>query len=162
DLAELDQWVPRMSAALRQLPELKDVNTDQQNAGLQLTVDIDRDTAARFGISTATIDNTLYDAFGQRQVAVFYTQVNQYRVVLEAAPTVGTDPSAIDRIFVPATGWHQVPLSTLVKLSETTVPLSISHQGQLPATTISSKLAPGVALGQATVAIERAAAQIGM
>jgi multidrug efflux pump subunit AcrB len=162
NLAELDEWIPKISAALRKLPELKDVNSDQQNAGLQLTVDIDRDTAARFGISTATIDNTLYDAFGQRQVAVFYTQVNQYRVVLEAAPTVGADPSAIDRIFVPAPGGQQVPLSTLVKLSETTVPLSISHQGQFPATTIAFNLAPGVALGQATVAIERAAAQIGM
>jgi hydrophobe/amphiphile efflux-1 (HAE1) family protein len=162
NLAELDEWIPRISAALRKLPELKDVNSDQQNAGLQLTVDIDRDTAARFGISTSTIDNTLYDAFGQRQVAVFYTQVNQYRVVLEAAPTIGTDPSAIDRIFVPAPGGGQVPLSTLVKLSETTVPLSISHQGQFPATTIAFNLAPDVALGQATVAIERAAAQIGM
>ncbi len=162
NLAELDEWIPRISAALRKLPELKDVNSDQQNAGLQLTVDIDRDTAARFGISTATIDNTLYDAFGQRQVAVFYTQVNQYRVVLEAAPTIGADPSAIDRIFVPAPGGQQVPLSTLVKLSETTVPLSISHQGQFPATTIAFNLAPGVALGQATVAVERAAAQIGM
>jgi multidrug efflux pump len=162
DLAELDAWAPRLAAALRKLPELKDVNSDQQNAGLQLTVDIDRDTASRFGISTATIDNTLYDAFGQRQVAVFYTQVNQYRVVLEATPSVGTDPSAIDRIFVPVPGGQQVPLSSLVKLSETTVPLSISHQGQFPATTIAFNLAPGVALGQATIAIERAAAQIGM
>jgi hydrophobic/amphiphilic exporter-1 (mainly G- bacteria), HAE1 family len=162
DLAELDAWAPRLAAALHKLPELKDVNTDQQNAGLQLTVNIDRDTAARFGISTSTIDNTLYDAFGQRQVAVFYTQVNQYRVVLEAAPTVGADPSALDRIFVPAPGGQQVPLSTLVKLSETTVPLSISHQGQFPALTIAFNLAPGVALGQATIAIERAAAQIGM
>jgi hydrophobe/amphiphile efflux-1 (HAE1) family protein len=162
DLAELDSWIPKISAALRKLPELKDVNSDQQNAGLQLTVDIDRDTASRFGISASTIDNTLYDAFGQRQVATFYTQVNQYRVVLEVVPSAATDPSALDRIFVPAAGGQQVPLSTLIKTSETTVPLSISHQGQFPATTISFNLAPGVALGQATVAIERAAAQIGM
>jgi multidrug efflux pump len=162
DLAELDAWVPKISAALRKLPEIKDVNSDQQNAGLQLTVDIDRDTAARFGITAATIDNTLYDAFGQRQVATFYTQVNQYRVVLEAGPSVGSDPSALDRIFVPAANGQQVPLAMLVKASETTVPLSISHQGQFPATTIAFNLAPGVALGQATVAIERAAAQIGM
>jgi len=162
DLAELDTWIPRLSAALRKLPEIKDINSDQQNAGLQLMIEIDRDTAARFGITAAAIDNTLYDAFGQRQVATFYTQVNQYRVVLEVAPSVGTDPSALDRIFVPAATGEQVPLSTLVKASETTVPLSISHQGQFPAATISFNLAAGVALGQATVAIERAAAQIGM
>ena len=162
DLVELDTWIPKLSAALHKLPELKDVNSDQQNAGLQLTVDIDRDTAARFGITASTIDNTLYDAFGQRQVAVFYTQVNQYRVVFEVVPSAATDPSAIDRIYVPAAGGQQVPLSTLVKTSETTVPLSVSHQGQFPATTISFNLAPGIALGQATVAIERAAAQIGM
>jgi len=162
DLAELDTWIPKLSAALRKLPELKDVNSDQQNAGLQLTVDIDRDTAARFGITASAIDNTLYDAFGQRQVAVFYTQVNQYRVVFEVVPSVATDPSAIDRIYVPAAGGQQVPLSTLVKTSETTVPLSVSHQGQFPAATISFNLAPDIALGQATVAIERAAAQIGM
>ncbi|HEX2685044.1 MAG TPA: efflux RND transporter permease subunit [Kofleriaceae bacterium] len=162
DLAELDQWVPKIAAALRKLPEIKDVNSDQQNAGLELLVDIDRDTAARFGITAQTIDNTLYDAFGQRQVATFFTQVNQYRVVLEVVPSIATDPSALDRIYVPAAGGQQVPLSTLVKASQTTVPLSVSHQGQFPATTISFNLAPGVALGQATVAIERAAAQIGM
>ncbi|HMG57702.1 MAG TPA: multidrug efflux RND transporter permease subunit [Kofleriaceae bacterium] len=162
DLAGLDEWVPRMAAALRKLPEVKDVNSDQQISGLQLTVDIDRDTASRFGITTSAIDNTLYDAFGQRQVATFYTQVNQYRVVLEAAPSVGTDPSALDKIYVTGTGGQQVPLAMLVKTSETNVPLSISHQGQFPATTISFNLAPGVALGEATRAIERAAAQIGM
>jgi multidrug efflux pump len=162
NLTELDTWVPKISAALRKLPELKDVNSDQQNAGLQLTVDIDRDTAARFGITAAAIDNTLYDAFGQRQVATFYTQVNQYRVVLEVAPSVGADPSALDRIYVAGAGGQQVPLSTLVKTSETTVPLSVAHQGQFPATTVAFNLAPGVALGQATKAIERAAAEIGM
>ncbi|HEY0484171.1 MAG TPA: efflux RND transporter permease subunit [Kofleriaceae bacterium] len=162
DLAELDDWAPKLTAALRKLPELKDLNSDQQNAGLQLTIDIDRDTAARFGITTSAIDNTLYDAFGQRQVATFFTQVNQYRVVLEAAPSVGADPSALDRIYVPGANGQQVPLSTLIKTSETTVPLSISHQGQFPATTISFNLAAGVALGDATIAIERAAAQIGM
>jgi len=162
NLAELDSWVPRISAALRKLPELKDVNSDQQNAGLQLSVEIDRDTAARFGITAAAIDNTLYDAFGQRQVATFYTQVNQYRVVLEVAPSVGADPSALDRIYVTGAGGQQVPLSLLVKLSETAVPLSVSHQGQFPATTIAFNLAPGVALGAATKAIERAAAEIGM
>ena len=162
DLAELDTWIPKLAAVLRKLPEIKDVNSDQQNAGLQLTVDIDRDTAARFGVTASAIDNTLYDAFGQRQVATFFTQVNQYRVVLEASPAIGADPSALDRIFVPALDGSQVPLSTFVKTSETTVPLQISHQGQFPATTIAFNLAPGIALGQATVAIERAAAHIGM
>jgi multidrug efflux pump subunit AcrB len=162
DLNELNDWIPKISAALRKLPQLKDVNSDQQNAGLQLTIDIDRDTASRFGITTSTIDNTLYDAFGQRQVATFFTQVNQYRVVLEVVPQVATDPSALDRIYVPTPGGQQVPLSMLVKTSETTVPLSVSHQGQFPATTISFNLAPGVALGQATIAVERAAMQIGM
>jgi multidrug efflux pump len=162
DLTELDAWIPRIAAALRKLPELKDVNSDQQNAGLQLTVDIDRDTAARFGITASAIDNTLYDAFGQRQVATFYTQVNQYRLVLEVAPSVGSDPAALDRLYVSSADGRQVPLAMLVKSSETTVPLSVSHQGQFPATTIAFNLAPGVALGQATAAIERAAAQIGM
>jgi multidrug efflux pump len=162
DLAELNDWIPRISAALRQLPELKDVNSDQQNSGLQLTVDIDRDTASRFGISAQAIDNTLYDAFGQRQVATYFTQVNQYRVVLEVTPSAATDPSALGGIYVAGSGGQQVPLSMLIKTSETTVPLSISHQGQFPATTISFNLTPGIALGQATLAIERAAARIGM
>src|SRR5262249_50331242 len=145
-----------------QLPEVKDVNSDQQNAGLQLTVDIDRDTAARFGITAAAIDNALYDAFGQRQVATFYTQINQYRVVLEAAPSIGTDPSALDRVFVPSATGEQVPLSMLARSVETTVPLQINHQGQFPATTISFNLSLGTALGQATKAIESAAARIGL
>src|SRR5262249_17333964 len=113
-------------------------------------------------ISMATIDNTLYDAFGQRQVATFFTQVNQYRVVLEVVPSAATDPSSLDRIYVPTPNGQQVPLSMLVKDSETTVPLQINHQRQFPATPISFNLAPGVALGQATAAIERATAQIGM
>ena len=162
DLAGLDTWVPRISAALRELPEIKDVNSDQQNAGLQLMVNIDRDTAARFGITPAMIDNTLYDAFGQRQVATLYTQLDQYRVVLELAPAGAADPSALDRIYVPGADGQQVPLSTFARWSEVAVPLSINHQGQFPATTIAFNLAPGIALGEATVAIERAAAKLGM
>jgi multidrug efflux pump len=162
DLDELDTWSPRVTAALAKLPELKDVNSDQQNAGLQLTVEIDRDTAARLGISMAAIDNTLYDAFGQRQVATFFTQVNQYRVVLEADQSVGAEPASLDRIYISAPGGKQVPLSSLIQRSETTVPLAINHQSQFPAATVSFNLAPGIALGQATAAIERATAQIGM
>ena len=162
DIAKLDEWVPKVSAALRKLPELKDVNSDQQNQGLQLNLAIDRDTASRFGITAAMIDNTLYDAFGQRQVATFYTQVNQYRVVLEAGPQVGEGPDAISRLYVTALDGSQVPLSELVRVSESVVPLSVPHQGQFPATTISFNLAPGVALGDAVKAVDRATTAIGM
>jgi multidrug efflux pump len=163
NLTELDQWAPKITAVLRQLPELKDVFSDQQTNGLELDVDVDRDTAARFGITEATIDNTLYDAFGQRQVAVLYANVNQYRVVLEASPTaVGTGPEALDRIYVSSATGAQVPLSALVHVRRANVALSIGHQGQFPATTISFNLAPGVALGTAQNAIDRATAKIGL
>jgi hydrophobe/amphiphile efflux-1 (HAE1) family protein len=163
NLAELDQWAPKVTAVLRQLPELKDVFSDQQTNGLELDVDVDRDTAARFGITEATIDNTLYDAFGQRQVAVLYANVNQYRVVLEASPTaVGTGPEALDRIYVSSATGAQVPLSALVHVRRANVALSIGHQGQFPATTISFNLAQGVALGTAVAAIDRATAKIGL
>ena len=162
DLAELDEWAPKLTAALRKLPELKDVASDQQTQGLQLNIEIDRDTAARHGITMAQIDNTLYDAFGQRQIATFYTQVNQYRVVLEAAPSVGDGPEALDSIYLTGTDGAQVPLSQLVRTSPSAVALSVNHQGQFPATTISFNTAPGVSLGQATAAIERARLQIGV
>ena len=161
DLGELDAWIPKITAALTGLPELRDVNSDQQNTGLQLSVEIDRDTASRLGIATSAVDNALYDAFGQRQVATLFTQVNQYRVVLEAAPSIGADPSALDRINVSTPSGDQAPLSAFTRLSETTAPLSVNHHGQFPAATISFNLAPGVALGQATQAIERAVTQIG-
>jgi multidrug efflux pump subunit AcrB len=144
------------------VPQLKDVNSDQQTQGLELDLKIDRDTASRLGVAMADIDNTLYDAFGQRQVAVFYTEVNQYRVVLEADPSIGTGPDALDRIYVPGAGGAQIPLSQLVKISRSPVALSIGHQGQFPATTLSFNLAPGVALGDAVKAVEDATAKIGM
>ncbi len=162
DSSKLDEWVPKITAALHKLPELKDVNTDQQNQGLQLNLDIDRDTASRFGISAADIDNTLYDAFGQRQVATFYTQINQYRVVLEAGPSVGDGPDALSRVYVPASDGSQVPLAELVKVTEVDVPLSVAHQGQFPATTVSFNLSPGVALGDAVKAVDKATTAIGM
>jgi multidrug efflux pump len=162
NLAELDEWAPKVTAALRKLPELKDVNSDQQTEGLQLDVDVDRDTASRLGISESTIDNAIYDAFGQRQVAVFYTQVNQYRVVLEANPKIGTGPDALDRIYVPAPDGSQVPLSALVHVHPESVSLSVGHQGQFPATVISFNLPEGIALGQAVQAIDRATRTIGV
>jgi multidrug efflux pump len=162
NLAELDQWAPKVTAALRTLPELKDVNSDQQTQGLQLDVDVDRDTASRMGVTEAAIDNALYDAFGQRQVAVFYTQINQYRVVLEATPQVGSDPAALDRVYVPTPTGDQVPLSALVHVHPEPVALSVGHQGQFPATVISFNLPEGTALGQAVAAIDRATAAIGM
>jgi multidrug efflux pump subunit AcrB len=160
NLDELNAWGPKVTAALRKLPEIKDVVSDQQTQGLELDLDIDRDTAAQLGITVAAIDNALYDAFGQRQVAVFYTQVNEYRVVLEVAPETGTGVDALNRIYVPSVANGQIPLSTLVKIKEAPVALSIGHQGQFPATTISFNLTTGVALGDAVKAIERATAAI--
>jgi hydrophobe/amphiphile efflux-1 (HAE1) family protein len=163
NLVELDEWAPKITAALRKLPELRDVFSDQQTNGLELDVEVDRDTAARLGITEAAVDNTLYDAFGQRQVAVLYAAVNQYRVVLEADPEkVGTDPSALDRVYVTSAQGQQVPLSALVHVHPSKVALSIGHQGQFPATTISFNLAPDVALGTAVTAVEKATRQIGM
>ncbi len=162
DLDELNIWAPKITNVLRQLPELKDVNSDQQIQGLQLDLEIDRDTASRLGVSVADIDNTLYDAFGQRQVAVFYTQINQYRVVLEANPSSGTGPDALDRIYVQSSTGQQVPLSMMVHVSRSAVALSIGHQGQFPATVISFNLAAGVALGDANKAVAAAANAAGM
>jgi len=162
DLEELNTWAPKITAALHKLPELKDVNSDQQTQGLQLDLKIDRDTASRLGVSVAAIDNSIYDAFGQRQVAVFYTQINQYRVVLEATPQNGTGPDALDRIYVQSDAGAQVPLSMMVHVSRSAVALSIGHEGQFPAATISFNLTTGVALGDAMKAINSAMAQIGM
>src|SRR5262249_54471017 len=139
-----------------------DVRSDQQTQGLQLDVKVDRDRAALYGITESAVDNALYDAFGQRQIAVFYTQINQYRVVLEATPETGTGPEALDRIYVPATGGGQVPLSSIVTVGRSDVPLSIGHQGQFPATAISFNLTTGGALGDAVKAIDKATAAIHM
>ncbi|MBX3156539.1 MAG: efflux RND transporter permease subunit [Deltaproteobacteria bacterium] len=161
DLAELDEWAPKVTAALRKLPEIKDVVSDQQSAGLQLSLMIDRDTAARHGITVSQIDNTLYDAFGQRQVATFYTQINQYRVVLDAVPP-NVGPEILDRLHVSTPAGVQVPLAQLVRVVPTNVSLSIGHQGQFPATTISFNTAPGIALSEATSAIDKAMLEIGV
>ena len=162
NLEELAEWAPKAEAALHKLTEIKDVNSDQQNEGLQLDVTIDRDSAARFGITAAAIDNTLYDAFGQRQVATSFTQINQYRVVLEAGPSVGAGPDALDHIYVTSATGRQVPLTQIARVSESHVPLSISHQGQFPSVTISFNGADGVALGDAQNAVDGLMTQIGM
>ena len=163
DLAELDQWSPRMLAKLKSLPELQDVATDQQTSAASVTMTIDRDTAARFGIQPQAIDDTLYDAFGQRQVAQYFTQLSQYHVVLEVDPRFQADPASLEKIYVksPMTG-EQVPLSVFVRFdTDKTNALSISHQGQFPAVTLSFNLSPGTALGQAVDAIQRAQAELG-
>jgi hydrophobe/amphiphile efflux-1 (HAE1) family protein len=162
NLDELDVWAPRLLTALRRIPQLQDVASDQQSAGSTMSVEIDRDAAARFGIMPQEIDDTLYDAFGQRQVATIFTQLNQYKVVLEADPDAQRTPETLHDIYIrsPLTG-RQVPLSTLAKLTMTVRPLTVSHQGRFPAVTLSFNLAPGVALGQAVSAIEDAERQLG-
>jgi hydrophobe/amphiphile efflux-1 (HAE1) family protein len=157
DLDELRTWAPRIFDAVRKLPEVKDVSTDQQNAGLQLDVTIDRDTASRFGITAQAVDSALYDSFGQAFVATTFTQLNEYHVVLEVGPEYRRDAGALDMIYVrsPITG-GAVPLSAIARTSPSTTALSVNHQGQFPCVTISFNLAPHVALGDAVVAIERA------
>jgi HAE1 family hydrophobic/amphiphilic exporter-1/multidrug efflux pump len=163
DLNELLEWGPRILGAFRELPELQDIATDQQTNSAAVTMVIDRDTAARFGIQPQLIDDTLYDAFGQRQIAQYFTQLNQYRVVLEVLPELQGDPEALEKIYVksPATG-QMVPLSTFVRLDTTkTNYLSVSHQAQFPAVTISFNLTSGTALGTAIDAIRKTEAAIG-
>ncbi|MDY7578480.1 efflux RND transporter permease subunit [Herbaspirillum sp. RTI4] len=158
NLEELNSWAPRLLARFRSLPQLTDVASDQQNAAATATLTIDRARASSFGISPSLIDATIYDAIGQRQVAQFFTQINSYRVVLEVTPELQKDPSLFSKLYItsPLNG-QQVPLSSLVKIdTEKTAYLSISHQSQFPAVTISFNLAPGMALGQAVDAIQKA------
>jgi hydrophobic/amphiphilic exporter-1 (mainly G- bacteria), HAE1 family len=164
DLDELNLWAPKLLEQLDKLPMLRDVATDQQTNSSMLSLSIDRDQAARFGIQPTLIDQTLDDAFGQRQVTQYFTQLNAYHVILEIPPGMQADPQTLSKIYVksPATGM-QVPLSTFVKFdTHHTTFLSINHQGQFPAVTISFNLAPGAALGDAVDAITRAAAAIRM
>jgi hydrophobe/amphiphile efflux-1 (HAE1) family protein len=154
---ELNHWAPILEAEMRKLPELQDVASDQQIAAAHLAIDIDRDTAYRLGVSAALIDQTLYDAFGQRQVATIYTATNQYKVVLEVQPQFQHDPNLLSAIYVPGPGGAQVPLSSFAHFTRKTEPLTISHQGIFPAVTLSFNLAPGVALGQAVDKIKAVA-----
>jgi len=162
NLDELNQWAPRVLARLRTLPELRDVNTDQQTQGLKLTVEVDRDSAARLGITPQLVDDTLYDAFGQRQVATIYTQLNQYRVVLEVKPEFQASPAALQKLYLRANSGQQVPLGAVAKVTQSQTVLSVNHQGQFPAVTLSFNLAPGIALGQAVDAINKATRDIGL
>jgi HAE1 family hydrophobic/amphiphilic exporter-1 len=158
ELGELNEWAPKMLAKMQTLPELRDVASDQQAEGTTLTLTIDRDAASRYGLTAQVIDDTLYDAFGQREIAQYFTQLSSYEVILEILPSLQGNTTTLDQIFLksPTTG-GEVPLSTFAKWVTTQIqPLSISHQGQFPAITISFNLAPGVALGQATAAISRA------
>jgi multidrug efflux pump len=156
DAKELNTWAPRLVAKLQALPELRDVASDQQTEGLQTTVSIDRDSAARFGITPQMIDDTLYDAFGQRLVSTMFTQLNQYHVVLEVEPKFQRNPDSLKDIYVRAPNGTQVPLSSFTALQNQRVPLAVNHQGQFPATTLSFNLAPGASLGDAVRVIEDA------
>jgi len=163
NLDELDEWAPKILARLQKLPELRDVATDQQTEGTTLGLTIDRDTASRYGIQPQLIDDTLYDAFGQRQVTQYFTQLNSYHVVLEILPELQGSVDTLSKLYIksPTTG-AEVPLSVFCKWTTVPVrPLSIAHQGQFPAVTISFNLGQGVALGQATGAVQKAMATMG-
>ena len=162
DANELNDWSSRILAKLRTLPELRDVASDQQNGGLKADLVIDRDTAARFGILPQNIDDTLYDAFGQRQVSTIFTQLNQYHVVLEVGSQFQDDPNDLSHIYVKSTTGQQVPLSTFSHFVTSPAPLAINHQGQFPVVTISFNLAPGASLGDATKVIAQAEQEMGM
>jgi len=162
DLDELYEWAPKILAKLRSMPILRDVATDQQVTGTTATLTIDRDQAARFGIQPQVINDTLYNAFGQRQIAQYFSQVNTHRLILEVLPELQDDMATLDKLYVKAANGAAVPLSTFVKVDTRPVaPLSISHQGQFPAVTLSFNLAPGVALGQAVDAIQSELAKMG-
>jgi len=162
NLAELYEWAPKLLEKLQSLPELRDVASDQQVAGLQVSLKIDRDTAARLGISPQVIDDTLYDAFGQRQVSTIYTDRNQYHVILEVKPQFQRNPDALKQIYVRSSSGDQVPLSAFTTFQPSLTSLSVNHQGQFPAITLSFNLAPGFALGGAVDAISRAEQEIGL
>jgi len=162
DAVELSSWSQKLLDQLRKSPELQDVASDQQDGGLRADVVIDRDTASRLGISPSAIDNTLYDAFGQRQVSTIYTQLNQYHVVLEADPQFQQDPESLNTLYVKSSTGTQVPLSAFSHIDQTNASLSINHEGQFPVVTLSFNLAPGISLGDATKAIDAAEQAIQM
>jgi len=162
DLAELNAWAPKVESKLRSLPEIVDVNSDQQDKGQQSLVVFDRSTASRLGLSPQLIDDTLYDAFGQRQVSIIYTALNQYHVVMEVAPQYWQNPATLHEIYVRSPMGAQVPLSAVTRYEPTATLLSVNHQGQFPGVTLSFNMALGVSLGEAVQAVERAMREIGL
>jgi multidrug efflux pump len=161
DLNELNNWAPLLLAKMRPLKELRDVNTDQQDKGLQAQLVIDRDTAGRLGLAAQDIDNALYDAFGQRQVSTMYRPLNQYHVVMEVAPEFQQTTEALQNIYLRSTSGTAIPLAAFTHFLPSNIPLAVNHQSQFPSVTISFNLAPGVSLGQATQAIQAAQSSIG-
>jgi len=162
DETELTEWAPKLLKKLAALPSLTDVASDQQTAGLQVSVNVDREKAQRYNVLTQAIDDTLYDAFGQRQVSIIFTQLNQYRVVLEAEPHFQLTPASLKKIYVKSTTGQMVPLSAFSTLKTTTAPLSILHQGQFPAITLSFNLKPGGSLGDAVKEIQQGQKEINL
>ena len=162
DLDELNLWAPRLQQKMRTMRILTDVNSDQQNSGLEASLVVDRDTASRLGLTQQVIDDTLYDAFGQRQVSTMYTPLNQYHVVMEAAPQYWQNPASLAQIDVRSPTNAEVKLSTFTHYQPGTTALSVNHQGQFPSVTISFNLTPGVALGQAVAEIDAAQRSMGL
>ena len=162
DARELSVWVPRFLAKLQSLPELRDLASDQQNGGLEARLILDRTTASRLGITPLDLDNSLYDAFGQRQISTMFTQLNQYRVVLETQPGFQDSPDDLRSVYLRSSGGGSVPLGAFTQVQTSNAPLSVNHQGQFPVVTVSFNLAPGTSLGQAVRAIERAKEELGM
>ena len=161
DLSELNSWAPRLLTKMRTLPELRDVNSDQQDKGLQTSIVIDRDTASRLGVDPQDIDNVLYDAFGQRFVSTIYEAINQYHVVMEVAPEFQQSPDTLNSVYVHSSNGSMVPLSAFTHFGPSNTPLAVAHQGVWPSVTLSFNLAPDVSLGQATQVIENAESSIG-
>src|SRR6201993_2592797 len=160
DVEELNHWAPIIAREMRKMHELEDVPSDQQIASPHIAIEIDRDAASRMGISPSLIDETLYDAFGQRQVTTIYTSTSQYKFIMEVQPEYQEDPTALSKIYIAGPGGRQVPLSAFAHLASKVEPLSVNHQGQFPAVTLSFNLAPGIALGQAVEKIQAMMTQL--
>jgi multidrug efflux pump len=162
NLKELNTWAPQLQARMRAMKELRDVSTDQQDQGLAANLIIDRDTASRLGITASAVDQTLYDAFGQREVSTMYTGLNQYFVVMEVDPAFQRSPDSLNGIFIKSSTGAMVPLSAIAHYQDQRTSLQVNHQGQYPAVTLTFNLAPNVALGDAVTALENVQAEMGM